>query len=344
MKKKHIKKKFIFYSIIIVFLPIVVIIIAEVSLRLLGHHPASPKYRPNITVEPGGRYFKKDSLLGYTHLPGKLFVTLNDNYTFITTHKSNTLRITHPIAEDSNYVNKPKLWIMGGSDTHGWSINDEETYAWLIQEMYKDKFEIRNFGCSGYSTIHSLLKIMEELKNSKKPEIIVVAYSSVHDRRNAFLLRRRKAVTSWNFLGSLSQPYASYNEKEGLQIHKADTVKYKGLPFNEYSSLLNFIEKVYLYFDEKFSNSNEVTKAIFEKINNICQKNDIKLIIAGMENRDKTVEMLKYFNSKNFNTVDLSVDYNISENLNLPHDFHPSPVAHKKFAKKLGDFINEINN
>ncbi len=345
MKKKlPLKKKFLFYSIVTIFLFLIIFILAEVGLRIVGHKPASSKYRLNIKVEPSGKYFKKDSILGYTHLPGKYYVTLDDNYTFITTHNKNTLRITHPIADDSNYVDKPKIWIMGGSDTHGWSINDEETYAWFFQEIYKDNYEIINFGCSGYGTIHSLIQIEEALKTIKKPEIIVIAYHSSHDHRNTFLLKRRKSVTRWNFLGPLSQPYATYNEKEGLQIYKADTIEYKGLPFNNYFALINFIEKVYLYFEDIFSNSNDVSKAIIERINDICHKNEIKLIIAGMNNTVKTQEILKYCNSKNINTIDLSVDFNIPGNMNIPYDFHPSPAANKQYAKKLSDYLNRINN
>ncbi len=94
----------------------------------------------NWSIIDSSDIFKKDSILGYTHLPGKYYVTLNDNYTFVTTHKKNSLRITHPIADDSNYIDKSKIWIMGCSFTHGWSINDEETFAWLVQEVYKDDY------------------------------------------------------------------------------------------------------------------------------------------------------------------------------------------------------------
>ncbi len=345
MKKKvHLKKKFLFYCIITIFIFLIIFVLAEVGLRIVGQKPANSKYRLNIKVEPSGKYFKKDSILGYTHLPGKFHVTLNDNYTFVTTHNKNTLRITHPIADDSNYVDKPKIWIMGGSDTHGWSINDEETYAWQVQENFKDSYEVLNFGVSGYGTIHSLLQIKEGFQSFKKPKVIVIAYGSVHDHRNTFLLKRRKAVTSWNFLGPLLQPYATYNEKEGLQIHKVDTIVYKGLPFNNYLSVINFIEKVYLYFDDKFSNSHDVSKAIIERINDICHKNDIKLIIAGMDNAVKTQEMLKYCNSKNINTIDISVDFSIPGNTNLPHEGHPSAAANKQYAKKLSDYLNRINN
>ena len=173
-KKAPVKNKFLFYSIITIFLLLIIFILAEAGLRIVGQKPANSKYRPSINVEPSGKYFVKDSIFGYTHLPGKFYVTLNDNYTFVTTHKKSTLRITHPIADDSNYVDKPTIWIMGGSDTHGWSINDEETYAWQVQKDLKDSYEVLNFGVSGYGTIHSLLQIKEGFQSLKKPKIIVL--------------------------------------------------------------------------------------------------------------------------------------------------------------------------
>lgn len=84
--------------------------------------------------------------------------------------------------------------------------------------------------------------------------------------KKRFLLKRRKTINSSNFLGPLSQPYETYSKKEELLLHKTDNFDYKGLPFNKHSSLVNFMEKVYLYFEDKFSNSHDVTNAIIIEI------------------------------------------------------------------------------
>ncbi len=332
------------YSIIIAaILFVVLFIIGEVALRILGYTGTDSKPKLNIVVEPGNKYFKKDSILGYTHLPGTYNVTLNGNYTFVTSHLDNTLRATHPKEDDSIFIDLPKIWMMGGSITHGWSINDSETFPWLVQKKFYDDYEIINFGVGGYGTIHSLLQILNALKTQKKPEKIIIIYASFHDMRNAFSERRKKAVTSMNFLGPLTQPYASIDDNNKLQIHNIDTVVYKEFFLADKLALINFLENVYLYFDGKFSNDKEITKAILLKISEICKENNIELIIAGVFPDQETLDMLKFCESKNINILDISVPKS-KEYVNLPHDGHPSPLANKKYSEKIINYINKSEN
>jgi len=336
-------KKTKFYLLIILILIIVIFVVAEIALRVLGFSSSADKPKLNIVVEPGITYFKKDNILGYTHLPGVYKITLNGNYTFVTSHNDNTLRITHPTAEDSLFVDLPKIWMMGGSITHGWSINDSETFAWLVQDHFHNDYEIINFGVSGYGTIHSLLQILQALKTQEKPEKIIIFYASFHDMRNAFSARRKKAVTSMNFLGPLSQPYASLNDNNELQIHNIDTVVYEEFFFADKLAVVNFLENVYLYFDGKFSDDQEITKEILLKINEICKENNIEFIVAGIFPDQETLNMLEFCNSKNINMLDISVPKS-KEYVNLPHDGHPSPLANKIYSEKIINYISNSKN
>lgn len=336
-------KKTKFYLIIALILFVAVFIIAEVTLRFLGFSGTDSKPKLNIVVEPGNKYFKKDSILGYTHLPGVFYVTLNGNYTFVTSHDDNTFRITHPIADDSLFIDLPKIWMMGGSILHGWSINDQETFPWLVQKHFYNNYEIINFGVSGYGTIHSLLQILNALKTQKKPEKIMIFYASFHDMRNAFSERRKKAVTSMNFLGPLTQPYASLNDNNELRIYNVDTMVYEEFFLADKLATINFMENVYLYFDGKFSNDSEITEAILLKINEICIKNNIELIVAGIFPDQETLDMLEFCYSNNINILNVSVPESI-EYVNLPHDRHPNPLANKIYSEKIINYINKSEN
>jgi len=337
------KKKTKFYLIICLILIFAVFIIAEIGLRALGFSGSDSKPKLNISVEPGNKYFKKDSILGYTHLPGVFFVTLNGNYTFVTSHLDNTLRATHPVSDDSLFIDFPKIWMMGGSITHGWSINDSETFPWLVQDHFYGDYEIINFGVSGYGTIHSLLQILQALETQKKPEKIIIFYASFHDMRNAFSARRKKAVTSMNFLGPLSQPYASLNDNNELQIHNIDTVVYEEFFLANKLAVVNFLENVYLYFDGKFSNDKEITKAILLRIHEICKENNIEFIVAGIFPDQETLDMLEYCDSNNINILDISVPKS-KEYVNLPHDGHPSPLANKIYSERIINYIKKSKN
>src|SRR4028119_231643 len=146
MKKKIIKTsifRLITYLIFPIFLSATS---AEIVLPVAGYKPWRIE-NLDVAVEPKGNFFTKDSELGYKHLPGKFKVILNGNYSFNATHLNNSLRITHPLNTYNQFSKKPEIWIFGCSFTYGWSLNDRETYPWLLQDKLP-KYGIVNFGRS----------------------------------------------------------------------------------------------------------------------------------------------------------------------------------------------------
>jgi hypothetical protein len=333
-------KKFLFFLIFIFILLITIGLVGEIGLRLLGFKPDNADPRSLVRVEPGGKYYRADDYLGYTHLPGKFKVYLPGGYSFITTHDSNTLRVTHPINEDSEYSSKDKLWILGCSVTHGWSINDWETYPWHLQQAFPG-YEVVNYGVSGYGTIHSLLQLKRDLALKKKPKIVILAYMSMHDARNTLTANRRKAAIVYNFLGPVCQPYASLDKNGQLGISRPVDVVYHKVPFNTVSALIHFLERAFNILEAKFSNSHELTRAIITEMDEICKKDSITFILAGLDNEPLTKEMLQYFHGKGTLTIDISVDNKSGKFSNLPYDAHPNGLANAVYAQKLGEFIRK---
>src|SRR5690349_15286102 len=114
---------------------------AELFLRSRGFTPwkADPKV-DLIRVEPGSRFFQRVPVLGYSHIAGSFAVTLTDlsranrnELQFRVTHLPNTLRITRPLETYAAPDEREQIWLFGCSFTHGWSVNDDETYAWRLQ-------------------------------------------------------------------------------------------------------------------------------------------------------------------------------------------------------------------
>jgi hypothetical protein len=152
---------------------------------------------------------------------------LADGYSFVVTHLQNTLRATQPIDNYSAADEKPEIWIFGCSFTHGWSLNDEETYPWLLQQRFPD-YQIVNFGVSGYGTIHSLFQYRDALR-MKRPRLAILAYARFHDERNTFARNWRKSIAPKNNMGALKIPYALLSKDGTLQYLDAD-LYYKELP------------------------------------------------------------------------------------------------------------------
>ena len=307
---------------------------AEIVLRVAGYKPWKIE-NADVAVEPKGNFFTKDSELGYKHLPGKFKVTLNGNYSFNATHLNNSLRITHPLNTYNQSSRKPVIWILGCSFTYGWSLNDSETYAWLLQGKLP-QYEIVNFGVNGYGTLHSFIQFKEALKQGNKPKVAVIAYAGFHDRRNTLLRARSKQMATWNKLGILFQPDARLNGKDNF-TYSMTQLKYEEWPLMRVSALVNFLEVNYNQFEEGLYKSHNVSKAIIEEFNRLAAANGVKLVVAGIN--AGSAKMLEELSQEGIATVDISVDLKIPANNNLPHDLHPSAIANRQYAEKLDVFL-----
>jgi hypothetical protein len=327
------RKKIIFLALYSLILVLLFVSAAEVILRLKGSRPFG---KPNFTVkvEPGSRFFQKHPTLGYTNIPGRFTVTLNNTFSFNTTHLPNTLRVTHPLDSYVEERQKEEVWILGCSFTYGWGLNNEETYPWLLQERFPE-YEFVNFGVPGYGTIHSLLQFRDALE-VKAPKVAMLAYADFHDERNTFLRKRRKEVTTVNNLGPLVQPYARLDKQGNLQYLFAD-VEYTEFPGMRYSALINFIESRYNQLEDIFIHSHDVSKALIIEMAKIARERNVKFIVAGINASPGTLDMLKFAQENGIPGIDISVDLNAPTNI-LP-DRHPSALADRKYADKIESFL-----
>jgi hypothetical protein len=330
------RKRFFFYLIAYTFFALLLFSLAEMTARVKGVRPYAVK-AADIVVEPGGRFFTANPTLGYTHLPGQFKITLADSYTFKATNLNNTLRVTHPLNTYPPEDHKREIWILGDSITYGWSVNDEESYPWLLQENFPD-YEIVNFGVSGYGTLHSLIQLREALESGKKPQVVILAYASWHDVRNTFIRIRRKMLASSSSLGSVNQPYARLTKEGKLEIFM-DTIAYHEFPLMRYSAFIHALEEIYDRYEERHARSHEVTKAIIKEISDLCRASGITFAVVTLTSDPTTSDMLDHCQREGIKTGSIWVDLNIKENNNLPYDSHPSAIAHQQYAHKLESFL-----
>lgn len=316
------------YVIYLLSLTLIFIVVAETILRS-KNISAWDKRDVSIEVEPGGKFFKLNPTLGYTHIPGKFEVILRSGYSFNVTHLPNTLRVTSPMNNTIEKKSKEDIWIFGCSFTHGWSLNDNETYPWLLQERFPE-YNVVNFGVSGYGTIHSLIQFKEALK-TKTPKVVVLAYANLHGIRNTFSRARRKNVSRWNKLGPLIQPYARLNFDGELQYYFAE-IEYTEFPLMRRLALAHFIEKSYNKYEITKHNTKIVSKALIEEMADLAKHHEVKFIVANINRRPVK---LKFLDNTDIAIVDVFVDGTLPENTNRPHDGHPSAIANKKYADQL---------
>ena len=344
------RKKALLYAFVGSLTLAIVIVESEAFLRSAGIKP----WRTDdvaIKVSPGGKLFIKHPTLGYSHIAGEFTVTLGDGYSFNVTQLPDTLRITHPLDTYGGANHKKKIWIFGCSYTHGFSLNDEETYPWLLQKRFPE-YEVVNFGVSGYGTIHSLIQFREAFNVGPPPEIAVLAYASFHDLRNTFLRTQRKRVAPWNKLGLLMQPYARLDGDGKLHFHMADVV-YSEFSLMRRFALAHFVEMEYDEYEEWRNRSHDVSKMLVKEMAQLAKEHGVRFIVAGISHLserggpwgrvtagdDTTTEMLHFLQKHGISSVDISVDERLEKYNNLPHNGHPNARANKEYADKLESFL-----
>ena len=309
---------------------------AELLARLAGIQPWV-KADLQIHVMPTGRFFTPHPTRGYAQLPGTFVVTLPSSYSFTVTHLPGGLRITHPLVTYTKRRPKPEIWIMGCSFTHGWSLNDQDTYPWLLQARLA-QYEVVNHGVEGYGTLHALLQLREALTTQPPPRVVVYAYASLHDERNTFLRNRRKTIAPWSRLGPLLQPYVRLDGHGQLRAAMART-EYTEFPFMRYSAFVHFLEMTYNRLEDVWSESHQVSERLVLEMAELADQYQVKLVIATIAEDERSREMLAFAQAHGLMGVDISVDSNRQEYRNWPHDSHPSPLANVHYAERLESFL-----
>lgn len=331
------RKRFAFHTVSFFLGVALFLLLAEIGARILGYHPWQVK-QAEIVVAPGGRFYEAHPTLGYRHLPGQFKITLSGAFTFKATNLGNSLRITRPLNSYKFKDNRKEIWLLGDSVTYGWSVNDEESYPWLLQERFQD-YQIVNFGVNGYGTLQSLIQLRMALGNGRNPRLVILAYASWHDVRNTFIRLRRKMLAPATHLGPVNQPYARLTSEGKLDVF-TDTIAYREFPFMRYSALMNALEEAYDRYVERHAQSHEVTKAIIREMYDLCRSNGIEFVVVELTSDPTTSDMSEYCHREGIKIGSIQVDFiNIKENNNLPFDSHPSALAHRQYAQKLESFL-----
>ncbi len=301
---------------------------SELALRGAGQRPWAPRIE---LPGPEGELVRPHPTRGFTFRPGRFQLTEGGGQTFTMTHGADTFRITEPIGASD--AARPQLWILGCSFTHGWSVSDDETYAWRLQRALPG-YKVVNMGVSGYGTLQSLILLEEMLATRPAPRAVVLAYASFHDERNTLLRRFRKNVLVAQHFEPFNWPYARLSH-DGFRVLYAHEVV-RELPLMRRSALVYAFERFYDdEIEDRLLESHEVTKAILARLIAICRKRSLPVLVGDLSRDHASLDMLETARALGASTADMYVDLRLKENTNLPYDGHPSAWAHRQYAEKL---------
>ena len=314
-------KTFISNLILIFFSLIFILFVVELLLRATGSTPK--RYLDISKNEPITN--KQDKILGWVPKEGvhkfKPWAEKGKN-TKLTVNYDTSRFISEKEEEGS------KLIFIGGSVTHGWAINDDETFSYLLQKRYQN-IKIYNFAVGGYGGYQSLLNLERVLKKKEDVKFIVYGFIPHHEVRNV-------AAGSWLYLlnfyskrGVVNLPYASIDKKNNLI--RNDPIKLIEIPFSEKLALSAKIEKriMKILSMDRERKQTKISQTIINKMNDISNKNNSKFILLLLKDFDdrRTKEYDDFLKEKKISTIKCFIPE--GKRFEVPGEGHPNEISHK---------------
>ena len=286
----------------------------------------------SVTPTP---YFINDSLLGFKHQKGVYRVKIENEVDFIVSHNTEGYRITSSIDTSSSY---PELWILGSTIAHGWLVNDQETFPFLLQSKL-DSLKVKNFAVDKYGLVHNYLLLKKMLKQGKAPKGIIISYSDTQIPYTTFAYSRRREANATSFLGEQNQPYLA------IQDGKLKVLKDQNFyPIREWSDMFGLA----FYFQQEIENYNDYLqrrtqdKLITQYLDEFIFLLKKKKIPFAFVNVGKAENYIQSFCvTRNIDYKNIAVDYSNEQFTYTPVIELPNSKGHQYMANQLYNFISE---
>jgi hypothetical protein len=311
----------------------VLVAAGEITARIIGFRPWNETHQ-TISITPAGSFYAPDSLLGYRGKPGQFELRLQDSLTFTVTHDAEGWR-----QAAAPHDSLPEIWIFGCSFTHGFGVNDAETYAAKLQAGMPDH-HIRNFGMDAYGTLQNWLTLRQLIQRGERPAIVILAYGAFHDQRNTANRYWRKALHGQQIAEGLRYPYIRLDEDDSLQTYY-QRLEYHPLPLQRHLALLSLIEENWNQSEDKGLRSQYVTEILIQRMANASHRAGAQFVLAGIYRHPETEKILRTFHLEGIHTVDISQNLDDPQLRILPSNGHPNATAHQNMATLLEKYLKD---
>ena len=321
----------------------------EIAVRAIGRSPAQATL--GLITEPRDAHmYRQDALLGYALVPDRQIrithtkplrgrsnppVQQETTFTWISTVNSEGHRITHPPLQAASQATgtstKPELWLFGCSFTFGWSVDDDQTSPWRLQNSLPN-LEVVNFGVPGYSTFQSLMQFEEALKKGKPPELAVLVYYDFHQERNTLSPSyRRVNGFAWTAWGERDQPYLVWRDGQ-MERHRGPMTYEPNVPFIRYSAYMNYLDELIVRKQDgiaaEHDHRREVTERLIEDFATLARKHGTRFLLIHPVFSGSQSEMTRFSDEHGISAHSVVLpsfeDWNSAGMSNQPYDNHPS--------------------
>jgi len=322
----------------ILWYPIMVFLCLEIAFLILGYRRyTNDDY--SIKANPTNAFVGHPSL-GIALNPGMFEITVNDSLKFKSHHLENKSREVVFRTRDTTDV-----LLLGCSFTYGFGVNDEATFASLLQKRHAE-LGIKNEGVIGYGTVQSLLQLKKAVEQDP-PKTALLVFSSYHFMRNTLSPEYRSNLktgyhrSAQNIENLMSEARFPYREGCTNQISlDAWDELYEVWPGRNWFASFNWFQTLRDRFAEKPGIQIEVTLCIIKEIQKICKENNIAFGLVCLD-KDWRTEAL-HASLSEIPWLDIDFDFKKKEWVNEPYDSHPSPKGHAYIAEKIEPFLSKL--
>jgi len=311
----------------------VAVLLGEAGARLAGWRPFRVGPLMIRAVEPKD-FFAPDSELGYVPGPGQFTVTYASGYRYRTTHDARGRRVTAP---EPGGPGRPEVHVLGDSFTYGWSVEDEATWPWRLQEAMPG-VRVVNHAVAGYGTVHHLIQLRRLLERDRPPSLVLLTWSSLFEERNVLTRRFRKAIVAYgDQVEAFGYPHVS--GLEPLSIRSAP-LAYRPPGLVRVSALAHCLETEWSRLESGSGWPRQASRRLLAECVETCRRRGVPVVVVGIYDDAPTRETLAWCASAlDVPVVDVSVDLSRAEFNLLPVDWHPSPLAHAAYSDGVHAFL-----
>jgi hypothetical protein len=157
-----------------------------------------PRFRKETEPDP---FTRPDSKFGYRSSPGVYFHTYFLKESLQSDWSSLKVKVT--INEDGsrwigeNDANtKSSVYLFGDSYTFGSGVNDEHTFAYLLQQA-RPEWQVKLFALPGFSLTQAYLRFNELKGSITENDVIILGYNDFNDKRHVMAPSRLREMRKW---------------------------------------------------------------------------------------------------------------------------------------------------
>lgn len=234
------------------------------------------------------------------------------------------------------------LILIGCSVTQGYSVRDDQSFAWLLQQS-DPSLAVSNYGCPGYGTYQSLLALERILKEreASRPFAVVYGFLSMHAGRN---------VANYTFLQALrtfggerfAPPHALL--KDGSLTRRPPFVL-KDWPLESRSALVSFLHSVFLrrQLDGRDGQRIPVTLALLREMDALVRRHGGRFLVAVLWDDPEAQQYQGFLKGAGMESVDCSYHGPVRDitELFVGVNGHPNEILHAHWAECLKGWLRE---